>query len=753
MTTKRGTVTSIEGGIAFIEYDGKQAKIPQSRWNDDFTPTVGALVEFDDDKGQRKNLRSPGAAVRRKQGEVAPAALHESSRAPLTRDFRNPKNFVATPRRPIPGTTMGDLGPDTMRWHDRAHPGRYTGTIKVKATALTDLLISDSPRRLVDKVNHQTHPLRMSGDRALVPATTLKGAIRSAIEATTNSRMAVFTATQRLGSRVQADGSQLIPGRIEKVGESLMLRLLPGATPLGPTTRTTLMHAAWMDMAAATGKHQKKVSATITLWEHQRNGRTFKVYRASTVTCEGQELSTVLVPRGSFANVGGNDLKIEGWICATGNVARGKHDERIFFDTEQTRTPQLPISDELARQWSELLADYRRANEKAVSKDSKSPGGNWGKHVTDKSLGQLTDGMLLYVRLQMENGVPTVRGLYPVQLSRELDEMAPFDLLDQALRPAVNVHQLSPTDVLFGWVSQTKTSPAAIRGRVAIDDAFVDKKHIETGSRTLAILSSPKPHQARFYLGLERPGDQVTVPFPDGAAKTDVRYNDKKTQQQVGDYPAHLPKRLRGRAIYLRHSKVNIEESSRKDKDDQNRTVTGWVKKDATFEFEVHVDDITLWELGALLFVLNGEADECDLNLGYGKPLGFGSISLSANCEGLRTTEQLTSWLLDAAADYEPSTQSAPSSLLHDAGEAFTTESAQAFGRPFEDLPHIVAWRAARRISDLPVRYPRESERVDPAGKNFVWFTRNERTRGAEPVHGLSLPDLRNDVGLPYLGR
>ena len=752
MTTIQGVVQKVEDGKAFITVDGveKPIKIASSKWNVGFEPTPGATVEFDDVKGSQKNLRPVGAAVARRMDPehgTPNVEFFESHRAPRNdRSFRNPKNFVATPRRPAPGTPMGDVGPDGMRWHDRAHAGNYTGTITVMATVLTDLLISDSPRRSEDtKSKHQSHPVRMAGDRALVPATSLKGAIRSAVEAVTNSRMAVFTATHRLGSRVPADGTQLVPARIEEIDGQLMIRLLPGATPIGATTQPITMHAAWVDMAAARGAHGKQVTASLGLWQHRRG---FCMYRATAVEAEGRAWQRPMGDPGSLSSAGGPVLQVEGWVCATGKTARNKHDERIFFDTPSTRVPPIAVSETLSRQWTELLTDYRAANERAVTKGNPPHGGSWGAHVLSEQTGKLAAGMLLYARVRMEQGSPDVTGLYPVQLSRELDQVSPLDLLDPALRPAATVEQLSPADVMFGWVAKEKATQSAVRGRVAVDDAYVEAMQVEQGTRTLAVLSSPKPHQSRFYLGLERPTDQVTVPFPDGAlARNEVRYDDATVDERVGASQRKLKKRLRGRAVYLRHGELNPTEWSRSVMDDQNRTVTGWVKEGATFTFDVQVRDLSPVELGALLFVLNGANDGCDLNLGFGKPLGFGSVGLRVHSHALRSTDELAAWLLESNAS-DGTNSSAVLSAAHD---AFVTASEAAFRRPFNELPHIVAWRAARREGTLPVHYPRATEAMDPKGENFKWFTENESIQGRLPKHGLSLPDLRNDVGLPYL--
>ncbi len=557
MTTKQGVVQEVEDDTAVVEIEGKLKELKRSRWNADYEPQMGDEVEVTFEDATLRYLRPVGQEIRRREAKlIRPESASRSASPKIGGDrrttaaaaeggsnsrrnqsgdrFRNPKNFVPTPPRPAVGSILGDVGDDGMRhrWHGRAHDGGYTGVITVQATVLTDLLISDSPRRTAGgdastPKDHFTFPLRMAGERALMPATSLKGAIRSAVEAVSNSRMAIFTATEKYSIRV-------------------------------------------------------------------RSGNRFV---------------------------------------------------------------------------------------------------------------------------------------------KQFDKSSPKDLLRCDLRPASRLEELSPADVLFGWVGQD--GGGALHGRVAVDDGYIGAEYVVRDDRTLSILASPKPKQSRFYVGIEADGE--IEPLPSGLEPREIRYDGLKVKKNGSEYG----KALRGRAVYVRQSSLVDGEWKGTVKDNQNRTVTSWVKAGAQFTFDVHVRDVTLWELGLLLFVINGAGSGRDLNLGFGKPLGFGSVSLSVESAVLRTTEELISWLLKPD-EQETGSSTKSDSVLGDAQEAFETESKNAFGKPFAELPHIQAWCAARRVGSLPVHYPRTKKNRSETAPSFKWFSANE----SGPR--LSLPDLRNDEGLPY---
>lgn len=227
---------------------------------------------------------------------------------------------------------------------------------------------------------------------------------------------------------------------------------------------------------------------------------------------------------------------------------------------------------------------------------------------------------------------------------RKVSQASPLDCLDETLRPAKMMKDLSPADRLFGWVSQGKTEKggSAWRGKVRISDAdFVPNDEVQTpvlkfdAPMPLSILGAPKPAQARFYLG-----DKDGRPQRDGISKDSASY-------QKG-------RRLRGRKVYLHHTlhflsrdqkksywdpesddrSIDVREYSRfsgtdKIRTNQNRSITGWIPQQREFRFNISFDNLTEEELGALLTLLTLGDDACYFRLGFAKPLGLGSVRLS----------------------------------------------------------------------------------------------------------------------------
>lgn len=103
--------------------------------------------------------------------------------------FHNPYNFVpALPRDEV----TGELGDHKPIGHGCYQPDRWSGRIAVKLTTVTPLLIPDAAE-MTDSNDHKTYPVRLGADgKPYLPPTSIKGMLRGAYEAVTNSRLSVF---------------------------------------------------------------------------------------------------------------------------------------------------------------------------------------------------------------------------------------------------------------------------------------------------------------------------------------------------------------------------------------------------------------------------------------------------------------------------------------------------------------------------------------------------------------------------------
>ena len=285
-------------------------------------------------------------------------------------------------------------------------------------------------------------------------------------------------------------------------------------------------------------------------------------------------------------------------------------------------------------------------------------------------------------------------------------------------------------------------------------------------SRGMAFLwpfwGAPKPEQARFYIARDKNGQPL------------VANTDKAEGYQDGQG-------LRGRKVYPHHQGLpdqhwknpmsdrtqhpsqngHFQEyrRPRKDgeqRDDQNRSITDWVKQDVSFTARIDVTNLSEVELGALLYLLTFPENYFH-RLGGGKPLGFGSVRVSVDWD--KTDLRKGSEWQEFYTTLDESQLKAQAFNHQSVINAYRDEVEAIYGSPFEHVSFIQAFLQAEKGFDdhKPVHYPRVRQRGQrgnppphPDGESFKWFTENERT-GRDGGDRLPLPSLLNESGLPYL--
>ena len=553
-------------------------------------------------------------------------------------DFYYPYSFIRTPSRKAVSndTFLGDGDPSSSERaqdHSRYRPGHYTGEIPVTLTTETPLFITDPESKRDLGNGHASYACLEE-----IPATALKGMLSSAYEIITNSRYRVFSKRQhqkRLGYRSEARAS-LVPGRVSQEGDIWYVVLYTGTSKIGEdgaAERGDPLYAAWLPVYSERGTVE---DAACQKLEHGRRYDRVRIGRYShgnfdlwsVEEIDGTSLHAIT----DKARPTGAERTVSGYVVKTGRIFFRKHDERFFFNDPADKEIRLELSADVRRAYEDLIADYIRVHEDGANQPN-NRNSVLGEHTKKGSkLAELKDGHFVYVKLDVDltakgDGRYTVKGLYPVQIPRELYKAAPWDCLDESLRPAGSIEELSPADRLFGWVSQE--GKGAWRGKLRISSA----SHTGEGSplepvpvggadgRPLAILGAPKPAQARFYLG-----DPKGLPQQDGLDKERAGYTKQK--------------RLRGRKVYLHHQGKVDPFHPMGDKTNQNRSIRNWIPKGKEFRFTIRFEDLTAEETGALLFLLRlgrlSKERPAFFRLGYGKPLGLGSVQLSADSKGIR---------------------------------------------------------------------------------------------------------------------
>ena len=406
----------------------------------------------------------------------------------------------------------------------------------------------------------------------------------------------------------------------------------------------------------------------------------------------------------------------------------------------------------------------------------------------------------------------------PYRLGKEKTkyEKSPKDLLDSSLTPADTMSKLSPADRLFGWVPQESGSGQGYKGRIRIvceDGARPEIiEEFNGGTLPLAILGQPKPAQSRFYVAKDDRGD----PQDDGISKAQAGYSEGKGLRGRKQYWHHKGLEADKASDYWKpsvedrtqqQSNGRYQEYRRPDKngkpqtDPQNRSIRGWIKPNTVFKVSLYVQNLQTEEIGALLWLLSLSEGHY-FRLGYGKPLGFGSVRMEVDekrcvngCLPLGTGEEWKNYYaaFDASSPatlderqrnnciqkFKASMVTAYKPLPANDEAINRSEGQEASGKShritsfadlkhvpiktipttpedrkkseeqrFDELPFISGFLQVLSgpKNDAPIHYPRLERKPNPEGENFKWFVDNEKGQGKK----VTLPAATDEKGLPY---
>lgn len=484
--------------------------------------------------------------------------------------------------------------------------------------------------------------------------------LRSAYEAVTNSRLAVFEKHQdRLAYRMPAKIGP-VPARVEKRNGKDVLRIMK-ADVIGFAANLPRYEERSKQKDKGARSHNIALSYpdselpehSDTVWVQVNNSRVSRIERRTDEN----------PPAGNW---------IKGWACVTGPNINKKRYERVFLEGQNDRL--VPINDKHRNLWRELIQNYQETHEHELKQRRNrgeqpeeyigdKPGETgWSRHIYEKNEQELREGTLCYVEF-VANSNNEIAALIPVTISRRLYSASPDDLLPESLKPAQNLEQLSPAERVFGWVNQN--GRGAYRGNLRIGPVRCTSPEplvtFPGDGLPLAILGQPKPQQTRFYVAQSKQGEAQ----PNGILKEQAGYLLNKGLRGRKVYPHHadLPEGYWDNPLedrtqrsqngffqeYRRPhkpvpeygtAKLNRERTGfelkpgddNEQRDDQNRSITSWVKPQTIFEFDIDVTNLSSVELGALLWLLELPVNHFH-RLGGGKPLGFGSVSLAVNWE------------------------------------------------------------------------------------------------------------------------
>jgi len=239
----------------------------------------------------------------------------------------------------------------------------------------------------------------------------------------------------------------------------------------------------------------------------------------------------------------------------------------------------------------------------------------------DRQMGCLIEGNPVFYLVDSD-GVIRAFGHTPnfrVPFRREGTRRAssPWDYVPETLR------RESDTDLaeaIFGYTkAQGQGKERAYAGRVSITDARLngdpDQAWLASGEPVVPrILGSPKPTTFQHYLVQTAPNESASL------------------HHYASDTPSETV--IRGHKLYWHKDNVEVEciqEEDPENKHDTQHTQIRPVRAGVTFDFRIYFENLSLAELGALLWVLDKAQDDAyRLTLGMGKPYGMGAVKIES---------------------------------------------------------------------------------------------------------------------------
>jgi CRISPR-associated protein (TIGR03986 family) len=302
---------------------------------------------------------------------------------------------------------------------------------------------------------------------------------------------------------------------------------------------------------------------------------------------------------------------LEGRQVITGDIPKKKK-EFIFLlppaDAEEIVIPEDLIQrfhdDDQITAWQE--AAYRADKPEAKYRERDGWLGNKPKELGEP---------IFFLR---EGGSLTFIGR--AKMFRLPYKQCPLDLVSKELR---NLEDLDFADAIFGYVGKKQqtatqgTKTAAYAGRISVTQALTDEVDIFMPSLQIfppKILGTPKPTAFQHYL------------VQKNESKRGLRHYDNSTEETT----------IRGSKRYWLQGNRTIDDLKALDPvpiASTQHTLIKPVRAGVSFSFRIYFENLSNEELGALCWTLHplGDAQKTYCHqLGMGKPLGLGTVTLDA---------------------------------------------------------------------------------------------------------------------------
>ena len=555
--------------------------------------------------------------------------------APVGEVATAPYNFVRLPRQILTAgaaTQLSDV--ELLDVHNRFMAGRLHGHIGLDITALTPLYIRGRRRPTsaawADREKTEARPAVDRNEVPIIPGSSLRGMTRSIVELLTFAKVPHPHDAKPFFRTVGT----------ERVGVAYRNRMLKQGRPEGGILRHG--DEGWFVDVREVVRVPHQLIANLGYRQHPN-------YHPNS-QLQHQPCAVRIVDRkvvGYNANV---DLTSGDWrrgtLVLTGSAPK-KLAEFVFLDADGG-APLAPVP------VSQAVMDR-------VTDDDQITPWQVAAFPSGKPKGTLVSGTpIFFIRASDGSGVEFLgrARMFRLPYDRSLKDLVP-----EHLRNA----DLDLTEAIFGTVGSAQNRPA-VKGRVFFENARASGHKPAGGwtheKMTPSILSGPKPTTYVHYL---------TQP----ATSDDERF----TTFLAGD--TTVP---RGYKVYFHRSDdANADPLAlaRNQKpippNSKQHTSIEPVREGVTFKGRIRFENLLPLELGALLAAVELQPG-CAHRIGMAKPLGLGSIRVTAHVTLTNPSDRYRTWSGTGALD-----ETGRTAVVVDAREAFMTvalQHAKASGEP-----------------------------------------------------------------------
>ena len=520
--------------------------------------------------------------------------------------------------------------------------------------------------------------------RPIIPGSSIRGMVRSAYEALTNSCLSTINEDTLLSKRSTAaydrDGNKNPDrgvGIVEKNGEKWVLK--KGDKALMVTNALGYINEE--NYSEEDKKYPIIKRSDLTNWQKihvsfsgKKHGGPHKYNVVSSANEDGDTIAAYFIPGEPFGDPTDADYnRIKRFDTVIYNIRKGK-------GTELT-----PLAIERIKKLSKMFEKKKNESGQYIG---------WGE----------ANPMPVYY----EN----VGGVYyisPACISQEVFNRKINDIIS-GYEPCQTKDKVCKACALFGMVGTDKENDdgevvkgGALASRLSFRDAtplpdVVPNSWYEKVD-TFAILGQPRPSATEFYM--EDPGKQYDYYNYD--------YTIKHEGGSVNQKALLGAACIRGRKFYWHSDNTGTRYAKENDRPDLSITARP-VAAGKSFKFDIVFQSITQDELDKLIWTLTiGGNSSHKHKMGHGKPIGFGSVQIDVNYSKSKFFELDSDLNIVESPIKTPDFDAVGLGLHHKAKKAFE---------------RVTSWNGKPSGVTYP---PGLDSKGQPA--SYVWFGENRKGR------------------------